>query len=141
WSATALPGRFRAWGVWGPFRGPQSRDGFAQGPQRAAAAPRIQPDTGAPGERRRERDLGNRNEAEADPDPIEPLRAREHRAGVERGRVIEAHRHELRRNLERVIGAVVRAHDGAVQQDVATVLLAGHGANEALAARARRGRP
>src|SRR3989442_561441 len=112
--------------------------GFAQRPEGAAAAPRVEADADAAGERSGERHLGHRDEAEAHPDAVETERPREDGGGAERARVVERRRHQLRGDLERIVGTLVGAHDGPVQQDVAPVLLAGERADEALAARARR---
>src|SRR5207245_1567373 len=68
---------------------------FAQRPQRAAAAPRVEAGAGPARQRRRQRHLGDGNEAEADPDAIETLRARVERGGPERGGVIDGGGGEL----------------------------------------------
>src|SRR6267378_2719322 len=69
--------------------------GFAEGPEGTAAAPGIEPDTGAAGERRGQRSLRHRDEAEAHPDAVEPLRPREDGGDVEGRRMVEGRRDEL----------------------------------------------
>src|SRR6267143_1969887 len=108
--------------------------GFAEGPELAAAAPGVEPDTGTAGERRGQRSLRHRDEAEAHPDAVEPLRPREDGGDVEGRRMVEGRRDELRGDLEGIVGPVVAAHDGPVQQDIAPVLLAGERADEPPAA-------
>src|SRR5207247_2544046 len=117
------------------------RRSFAQRPEGAAAAPRIEPDAGASGERRGQRHLGHRDEAEPHPHAVEPLWAREHRRGAERGGVIERRGEELRGDFERIVWPVVGADDRPVEQEVTAVALRGDGTDEALAAHARHGRP
>src|SRR5712664_2581655 len=112
--------------------------GFAEGPEGTAAAPGIEPDTGAAGERRGQRSLRHRDEAEAHPDAVEPLRPREDGGDAEGRRMVEGRRDELRGDLEGIVGTVVAAHDGSVQQDITPVLLADERSDEPLAARARR---
>src|SRR5260370_14632491 len=111
---------------------------FAQRPERPAAAPGVEPDTGAAGERRGQRSLRYGDEAEAHPHAVEPLRPREDGGDAEGSRMVEGRRDELRGDLEGIVGTVVAAHDGSVQQDIAPVLLADERADEPLAARARR---
>src|SRR5207302_2054653 len=78
--------------------------GFAQRPERAAAAPGIEPDTGPAGERRGQRPLRHRDEAEAHPHAVEPLRPRENGGDVEGRRMVEGRRDELRGDLEGIVG-------------------------------------
>ena len=62
------------------------------------------------GESRGQRALGNRDETEPDPHPVESLRPREQRLRLQRARVIEGRGHQLRGDLERIV-AVCDAFD------------------------------
>src|SRR6266478_3486804 len=70
--------------------------------------------------------------------PVPPARATTRMGYSVPVRETEGRRDELRGDLEGIVGTVVAAHDGPVQQDIALVLLAHERADEPLAARARR---
>src|SRR5437899_2712696 len=63
--------------------------GFAQGPERAAAAPGVEARALPAREGRRQRALRHGDEAEAHPDPVQALRSREHRDDTGGGGVVE----------------------------------------------------
>src|SRR5262245_24788064 len=104
---------------------------FAERPQRGPATPCVETAARPPGQLGWQRALGDRNEAEADPDPVEALRAREqcHDPGG-RG-VIEHGGDELRGDFERV---GVDADDGTMQEHGWTAPLSDHCADQALSA-------
>src|SRR5439155_254710 len=95
---------------------------LAKGPQRGAATPRIETRPRSTGQIGRQGTLGDGNEAEAHPDPVETLRAREERDDAGGAGVIEHGGDQLRGDLERL---VLDAHDGPVQQHGRTARLTG----------------
>src|SRR5258705_2732901 len=76
--------------------------GFAQGPERATAAPGVETRALPAREGRRQRALGHGDEAEAHPDPVQALRSREHRDDTGGGSVVEDGRDELRGDVQRL---------------------------------------
>src|SRR5262245_57379836 len=77
-------------------------DVFAQGPERAAAAPGVEARALAAREGRRQRALRHGDEAEAHPDPIEALRAREDRDDTGGSGMVQDSGDELRGDLQRL---------------------------------------
>src|SRR5205823_14773531 len=76
------------------------RGHFAQRPEGAPAAPRVEPDARRAREAGGQRALRHRDEAVADPHAIEALRAGEDRRDPGRRRLVERRGHELGGNLE-----------------------------------------
>src|SRR5258705_120777 len=76
--------------------------GFAQGPERATAAPGVETRALPAREGRRQRALRHGDEAEAHPDPVQALRSREHRDDTGGGGVVEDGRDELRGDFQRL---------------------------------------
>src|SRR5439155_1546543 len=73
--------------------------GFPQGPEGAAAAPRVESGARRAGEAGGQRALRHRDKAVANPHAVEALRPGEYRRDAGRRRVIEESRHELSRDL------------------------------------------
>src|SRR5438552_2705669 len=104
---------------------------LAKGPQRGAATPCIETRSRSTREIGRQGALGDGNEAETHPDPVEALRAREERDDPRGAGVIEAGGDELRGDLERI---VLDADDGPDQPPGRTASLSDHGADQTLTA-------
>src|SRR5262249_15546326 len=75
---------------------------FAQGPERAATAPGVEARALAAREGPRQRAFRHGDEAEAHPDPIQALRAREDRDDTDGGGMVEDGGDELRGDLQRL---------------------------------------
>src|SRR5262249_9241097 len=117
--------------------GAYARGGIATrcAPQRRPAAPAIETDAGTPAKTLRQLGLGNRDEAVANPDLVEPLGSREHGIDTVLLRVTEGVREKLRGDLEGRLGRGVGRchHHGAVQHRARTVAFTEQGPADTLA--------
>src|SRR5262245_2057062 len=104
---------------------------FAQGPERAAAAPGVEARALPAREGWRQRALGHGDEAEAHPDPVQTLRAREDRDDAGGAGVVQDGGEELRGDLQRLF---LDDDDGPVQEHRRAVALSDDGADQALTA-------